>query len=261
MMKFFLRNKKSNKHINLEDRNKIECKKLEDKVDKCLKKGHKKFQYLNYNDWGFGTLPYCEQLVNYLKKDIICVYVLVKNAHSDIDREIYANALCGNLCSFIDLYSQVLNLFYRLGLKPLRKNFSPTLLNPTTTIIDQAIDGNLKKCNKKESATSWGMVKKMISKKYDEQNDYYKSTKAILDSDSDITAMKALRNYSVHYQPLFSRFEIWSKNDNIIFSVNSNNRASDQYQKFVDLAYRVIEKELLVIHYFEGMYFDRKMGV
>lgn len=107
--------------------------------------------------------------------------------------------------------------------------------------------------------TSWGMVKKIIGKKYDEQNDYYKSTQKILDSDTDITAMKNLRNYSVHYQPLFSRFEIWSENNNIMVSVGSNSRASDQYQKFLDLAYRVIKKELLIIHYFEGMCFDQKM--
>ena len=87
----------------------------------------------------------------------------------------------------------------------------------------------------------------------------YEKTKAILDSNPDVTAMKNLRNYSVHYQPLFSRFEIWSKNNNIVFSVNSNNRASDQYQKFVELAHRVIKKELLAIHYFDGMCFDQKM--
>lgn len=259
LKKFFLRRKKDSREYNSENKNKVECQKLEKKVDKELENGLKKFKRLNYNYWDFSTLQYREQLINYLKKNIIYVYVLAKNADSDIDREIYANTLCGNLCSFIDLYAQVLNIFYRLGLKPLRNNFSPTLLNPTTNIIDQAINGNLKKCDKQEPATSWGKVKEMIGKKYDVQNDYYEKTKAILDSNPDVTAMKNLRNYSVHYQPLFSGFEIWSKNNNIVFSVNSNNRASDQYQKFVELAHRVIKKELLAIHYFDGMCFDQEM--
>lgn len=259
LQKIFLKKKKDNRQCNSEGKNKVERQKLEKKVDKELKEGLKRFKRPHYNYWDLGTLQYREHLVNYLKKHIIYVYVLAKNADSDIDREIYANALCGNLCSFIDLYAQVLNIFYKLGLKPLRKNFSPTLFNPTTTIVDQALNGNLKKCNKKELTTSWGMVKKIIGKKYDEKNDYYKSTQTILDSDTDITAMKNLRNYSVHYQPLFSRFEIWSENNDIVVSVGSNSRASDQYQKFLDLAYRVIKKELLIIHYFEGMCFDQKM--
>ncbi|MCC4359313.1 hypothetical protein [Limosilactobacillus reuteri] len=256
---FFLRRKKYNTQSNLEDENEAEHQKLEKEIDEELKNGAKKFKQVNYNDWNFSTYQYVESLTNYLKKDIIYVYVLAKHADSDIDREIYANALCSNLCSFIDLYAQVLNIFYGLGLKPLRHNFSPTLLNPTTTIIDQAIDGSLEKCNKRKQVTNWNIIKQMIHKKYDEQNDYYKSTKALLDNDSDVTAMKNLRNYSVHYQPLFSRFELWSKNNHIIFNVTSNNTTSDQYQKFMDLAYRVIKKELLVIHYFEGMCFDQKM--
>ena len=186
------------------------------------------------------------------------MYVLAKNANSSIDREIYANTLCSNLCSFIDLYAQILNIFYKLDLKPLRNKFCSTPFDPTSTIIDQAINGNLAQNG---SVTTWNSVKNRIKSNYDEQNNYYKLTKKILndDTDPDIKAIKALRNYCVHYQPLFSRFEIWSNSNQILFNVNSNDSVSDQYQKFIELAYRVIKKEILIIHYFEGMCFDRKM--
>lgn len=255
---FFLRRKKDSRQYNSENKNKVECQKLEDKVDRELKKGLKKFHHPNYNDWNFSTWQYVEQLTNYLKKHIIYVYVLAKNANSNIDREIYANTLCSNLCSFIDLYAQILNIFYKLDLKPLRNKFCSTPFDPTSTIIDQAINGDLAQNG---SVTTWNSVKNRIKSNYDEQNNYYKLTKKILndDTDPDIKAIKALRNYCVHYQPLFSRFEIWSNSNQILFNVNSNDSVSDQYQKFIELAYRVIKKEILIIHYFEGMCFDRKM--
>lgn len=257
---FLSKNKKYKREYKLQIKNEKEIKKIEQKIDKFLREKRSNFRHPNYNpDDIFNNGLYKEHLINYLKEEIVYVYVRAKNTTSVSEKEIFANSLCKNLCSFIDLYSQILNVFYDLNLDPLRKNFSFSALKPATSLIDQAIDGDLKKSEREKGITSWNKVKSEISKSYNEDNIYYHQTKEILDEDKSIKAMKSLRNYSIHYQPLFSKFEVWYRENEIVGNVNSNTNNKEEYNKFIELSRRVIKQEVKIIYNFEGMCYDLKM--
>ena len=233
-----------------------EYQKMVNEVNYNLKKRMHSFDNLNYNPELPAMFPCYENLKDFLENEILYVYVMAKSATLNLDQEIYGNALCRNLCSFIDLYSQSLNMFYKLGLKPLRQKFSIGL-NPNDNVVDKIIDGKIKYYKGKSKITNWNAVKNEIERKYN-LNNYYIKAKDIIDSDN-IRKMKQLRNYSIHYQPLFSRFEMWYDDESTVFDVHPIQYDNKEYSKFIELSHKVMNQEIKLLECFEGMFFDKKM--
>lgn len=236
-----------------------EYKKMMDEVDNTIKS---KRHHSNFNFNNPHYYLYCEQLRDYLEKEIIYVYVLAKNAElepnvqmKDLNKEMYGNMLCRNICSFIDLYLQFLNILYDLELDQLRKDFNLSM-NSDCGIVDQAISGNIN-TNKYNNVISWSNVQKKIEGKYT-LNKYYIGLKEIIKNNNDIKAMKLLRNYSVHNQALFSRFVTWYSKEQIVTEINPEEELR-QYDKFIKLAHRAIKAEINLVIYFEDMCYDKKM--
>lgn len=229
-------------------------------TDDNIKRNVKFSNYNSSNDFLNSTI-YCVQLKDYLKKEILYVYILAKNTNFETDtqikklnQEMYGNTLCRNLCSFIDLYLQILNIFYDLGLKQLRKDFNPSL-NNNYGIVDQAINKNIH--NNNSNVINWSKLKKKIEEKY-VPNEYYIKIKKLIEYNDDIKAMKLLRNYNTHNQALFSKFRTRYDKNQVIMEVNYE-ELNPQYDKFINLAYRVIRVEIDLIIYFENMCFYKKM--
>lgn len=199
------------------------------------------------------------ELKENFEKEIIYIYILTKNANSRIEQEIYANALCRNLCSFLDLYSQILNLFYDLGLKELRKSAVPSI-NPSIGIIDQILHGPIKTFN--GPIVTWENVKKQLGKLY-QSNHYYDDIKKVM-NDGNINKIKILRNYCTHNQPLFSRFEssymkFYDQSSENSLRIDPDSKVGREYDEFIELSHKAIQKEIKLIKDFEGMVYDQKM--
>lgn len=163
--------------------------------------------------------------------------------------------------SFIELYSQSLNVFYDLKLLPVHKcPMNNPLLGKRAGIVEQIIDGVENKTGKTVTVEN---VIKGIEKCY-KTNGYYNEIKKILESE-EVLRLRELRNYQMHYQSIFSRYR-----QNYSFMDNESSFTMDVYPKdesfqekeydiFLTLAELIIDKEIELVSYFIQMFTDKKM--
>lgn len=234
---------------------KVEHRKKKNRIEAYLE-GSKEFSNFNLNPLFNGNDT---QLEDYLISDILYCFHCMEYSYSEQKKAFYANILVRLLCSFLDLYAQVLNNFYDLELNPLRKDIAPTLLSKG--VVTQAING-VEDSDKKYKAVNLNAVIKKIKSKYI-INEYFMAIEEILGK-SEIRSMNILRNYETHYQSIFSKYNQSYSFDGSglykkVFSINGSIYNVDEFNKFVELSQKVINLYSKLVYYFNRMLFDRKL--
>lgn len=230
-------------------------KKFEDKLY------HSNMKYSQYNSNGtiFGGTVLIAHLQNYINNNIFPAYAMIKYSVSYDEKMFYCNYLCILMYSFIELYAQSINVFYDLKLLPAHKM---PVSNPLTIagVVEQSTEGLPNNPGKTVSIEN---VIKEINGKY-KTNEYYEEIQNIIGS-SEISRLKELRNYQMHYQSVFSRY-----NQNYLFvdgetifnmDINSKDKPLNEkeYDLFMKLADTVIEKEVDLVYFFMEMIADKKL--
>lgn len=223
---------------------------------------HPNMKYSNYNSEGtfIGGMPLLVHLQNYIKQNIFPAYAIAKYSISYEEKMFYCNYLCILMYSFIELYAQTLNVFYDLKLLPLHNMPANSPITVSTGVVEQSIRPLP---YKDESVVSMKKVLMLINKNY-KTNEYYEEIRNILKC-AEISRLKALRNYQMHYQSIFSRYtQNYSLvNGKKVFTMNVNSKDKPinerEYVLFMELAESILEKEIELIYFFAEMIVDKKL--
>lgn len=238
---------------------KYEIEMLKEEFERRTNFSNMKLSEYNTNTAKQTGMLLVTQMKEHMEESILPAYARARYSDEKVDKMFYCNYLCIILFSFIELYSQSLNVFYDLKMLPAHKY---PMDNPLLCmgVVEQMVDGVESKSGKTVTVDN---VLKKIDDSY-KSNEYYSGIKKILESD-EMARLRELRNYQMHYQSIFTRCRqnySFSENESS-FSMQvlpkKNPYQEKEYAIFIKLATDIIEKEINLVIYFMQMFTDKKM--